>query len=351
MKSFKILKFMLNYCGLIVLLFSTAAWAGDKRSSFSLQFENDMLGNGTDQHYTHGFRLSSTHEEKREDALKALQAIADQLPGMGAECAEDINWLYNFSVGQNMFTPLDIWDPFPIEDDRPYAGWLYFNFGLSADKRDIKSNCKKIKQLSDTLDTLELSLGVVGPASQADHVQTLVHDVFGGVDPKGWGHQLKNEPVVNLTYNRQWRFAGEEQGHWDVIPHAGFALGTVYTYANAGATVRLGQALNADYGPPRIRPSVPGSDFIKSGPKPDVSWYLFASVEGRVVARNIFLDGNTFADSHSVDKYPLVGDVQTGAVLRYKDMRLSFTNILRSREFKKQQESSEFGALTLTLMF
>src|SRR3546814_11015068 len=29
---------------------------------------------------------------------------------------------------------------------------------------------------------------------------------------------------------------------------------------------------------------------------------LFAGVEGRAVLRNIFLDGNTFADSHSVDE-------------------------------------------------
>lgn len=345
---------------LLLILLTSTLLADNKRSNFSIQVENDLFGiNSTDQHYTNGFRLSTTVEERREDALETLRTIADQLPGMSAECAEDIDWLYSFSAGQNMFTPVDIWDPdryaiYELKGDRPYAGWLYFNFGLLADKRDIKSECKKIKQLSDTLDTMELSLGIVGPASKAGEVQKFVHQTFGGVDPKGWDHQLNNEPTINLTYNRQWRFASEDHNNWidiDFIPHAGFALGNVYTYANAGATVRVGNGLNSDYGPPRIRPSVPGSDFIKSGPKPNWSSYVFAGVEGRAIAHNIFLDGNTFTDSHSVDKYPLTGDIQAGAVLRYKDTRLSLTTIHRGREFKNQQEAASFGALTLTVMF
>src|SRR3546814_3846176 len=36
--------------------------------------------------------------------------------------------------------------------------------------------------------------------------------------------------------------------------------------------------------------------------------YHFVSAEGRLMVRNIFLDGNTFEDSHSVDKYPRVFD-------------------------------------------
>lgn len=65
--------------------------------------------------------------------------------------------------------------------------------------------------------------------------------------------------------------------------------------------LRLGQRLPLDYGPPRIQPSLPGSGFFVP-PQDRFGWYLFAGVEGRAVARNIFLDGNTFRDSRSVDK-------------------------------------------------
>src|SRR3546814_17784538 len=96
----------------------------------------------------------------------------------------------------------------------------------------------------------------------------------------------------------------------DVTPHLGAALGNVYTYGAGGLTLRFGEDLPDDYGPPRIRPALPGSDYFR--PTDDFGWYFFAGAEGRIVARNIFLDGNTFKDSHSVDKRPLVADLQAG---------------------------------------
>lgn len=348
---------------LLLVLSGSALLANEQHGSLSIQWENDLFNDSehySDQYYTNGLKASLTFQGKRDTG----QEWAEAFPGMiddvksDAGCRDKVDWLHNISIGHNMFTPVDIWDPFLIKDDRPFAGWLYVNFGLLADKRGIaKEKCRKTlfgKGIaSSSIDTLELSLGVVGPASQADDLQITFHDIFGGVEPKGWPHQLKNEPVVNLTYNRQWNLFNDHYNlfDFDMISHAGFALGTVYTYANTGATVRVGTGLNADYGPPRIRPSVPGSDFIKLKGAPDLSVYAFAGVEGRAIARNIFLDGNTFVDSHSVDKYPYVGDIQAGAVLRYKDVRFSLTNTFRSREFKKQRDSSEFGAVTLTIPF
>lgn len=42
------------------------------------------------------------------------------------------------------------------------------------------------------------------------------------------------------------------------------------------------------------------------------SWNLFVSVEGRAVVRNIFLDGNSWVESHGVDKRPFVGELGYG---------------------------------------
>ena len=72
-------------------------------------------------------------------------------------------------------------------------------------------------------------------------------------------------------------------------------------------------------------------------------------MEGRYVAHSIFLDGNTFRNSHSVDREPWVGDVQVGLVLTWGEVRLSFTNIFRSDEFAEQKTSTEFGSISLSL--
>jgi len=72
-------------------------------------------------------------------------------------------------------------------------------------------------------------------------------------------------------------------------------------------------------------------------------------VEGRALATNIFLDGNTFADSHSVDKKYFVGDVHAGLVLVIYRVRLAFSQVFRSSEFNGQKELSEFGSINLSV--
>ena len=62
-------------------------------------------------------------------------------------------------------------------------------------------------------------------------------------------------------------------------------------------------------------------------------WYLFAGVDGRVVAHNIFLDGNTFRESASVDRRNFVYDFKAGISMRIAPMRISLTHVQRSPEF------------------
>src|SRR3546814_18821912 len=90
--------------------------------------------------------------------------------------------------------------------------------------------------------------------------------------------------------------------------------------------MRLGQNLPVDYGAPRVQPSLPDSGYFE--PVDDIGWYLFAGVHGRPVARNIFLDGHTFADSRRVDKQPPVGAPQIGIPLVLPADPLAPTHVL-----------------------
>ncbi|GAB4225237.1 MAG: lipid A deacylase LpxR family protein [Kiloniellaceae bacterium] len=312
---------------------------------FTGQFSNDLFG-GSDAHFTHGTRFSALSPDGMvpqfiEDAGKALPLFPD-----------DGNLRVTYSLGQDIFTPERIEVRELIQDDRPYAGWLYFGVGL-------------VSATEERLDTLELNVGMVGPASLADKVQTEYHKLINIQVPEGWENQLHNEPGIVLYYEHKWRNlwkaeAGEvpligdvpllKQLQFDVTPHLGGALGNIYTYGAGGLTLRVGDDLPADYGPPRIRPALPGSDYFRT--KEWFSWYLFAGAEGRVVLRNIFLDGNTFRDSHSVDKYPVVLDVQAGlAVMLGERVRLAYTHLWRSKEFREQDAPDQFGTLSLSVRF
>ena len=101
--------------------------------------------------------------------------------------------------------------------------------------------------------------------------------------------------------------------------------------------------------PPVIRPSLPGSDYFDH--QQGFSAYLFGGVEGRVVGRNIFLDGNTFQDDGpSVDKNTLVGEARVGLALTYDNLRFAYTQVFRSQEFEGQSNQI-FGSVTLSVAF
>ena len=298
--------------------------------------ENDSIA-GTDQHYTNGFRLSVLSSEWSTPDW--LNRTANLLPFFDSSG----NKRLSYAFGQSMFTPNDITDRNPPRDERPYAGWLYGSIGIVSDT-------------GTRLDNLQLTLGIVGPYSGAKDTQKLVHELIGSDEPKGWDTQLKTEPGIVLSYERKWRgllpaLSDDPTGFAiDATPHVGVALGNIYTHANTGLTIRIGQDLPADYGPPRVRPSLPGSDFFV--PTEDFGWYLFAGVDARAVGHNIFLDGNTWKDSRSVDKEYFVGELQAGLVLTFANMRLGYTHVLRSKEFKSQDDDyDEFGALTFGFRF
>jgi hypothetical protein len=310
--------------------------AESETGTFSLVYENDVFYD-TDRAYTNGVRASwvTGPDETPEWALNAAHYLPFFPPVARIRTS--------YVLGQNMYTPSDITVADPADGERPYAGWLYGAIGLIAESGD------NLEQL----DQLELSLGVVGPASFAEQTQKFVHrNITHSPDPKGWDTQLKNEPAVLLTYQRSWRdfvsdsFAGVR---FDVTPHAGGALGNVFTYANIGLTLRIGNDLPLDYGPPRIQPGLPGSGFflLPNG----FRWYLFAGVEGRAMARNIFLDGNSFTDSRSVNKRVLVGDLQYGAAIAWRNMRLSYTHVVRTPEYDGQDGDADFGAVSLSVRF
>ena len=316
------------------------AYADDPGYVISVQFENDFFGGGTDRHFSHGTRI-----ECLTAPIQWMTDAADKVPWFRSERArsnpkDELKARASFSLGQNIYTPEDTTATQLIAEDRPYAGWLYMGFGLVAN------------QGTKRYDQLELEIGMVGPYSFAEDVQTFWHSLLGLQVPQGWDNQLKNEPGVVLYYEQTRRFERQNIG-WgldaDVLPHFGGALGNVFTYGAVGVTLRIGSGLEDDFGPPRIRPSLPGSAYFLPGK--GFNWYLFAGLEGRAVLYNIFLDGNTFKDSQSVDKKPFVGDLQAGLVFQWNRFRITYTQIFRTKEFDGQDDGDIFGSVSLSYQF
>jgi lipid A 3-O-deacylase len=305
----------------------------DERGTLGFTLEND-LAFGNDRYYTNGLRLSWVPGREPDPPAWAA-GLAGLVPWFPAEGAVR----HGYAFGQSIFTPRDISISDPPLDDRPYAGWLY-----GAIRLEVRTG--------QQLDVLAVSVGVVGPASLAERSQKFIHEILAGDEARGWDTQLANEPGIVLAYQRAWRSLVTPAlygAQWDFSPHAGAALGNVFTYGSAGAMLRIGRQLPADYPPARILPGLPGSGDFASPPA--FRWYAFAGFEVRAVVRNLLLDGNTFRDSRSVDKKPLVSDLQLGIVLDWPRVRLSYAHVFRSQEFRSQTGQAHFGALGLLLKF
>jgi len=331
----KILRIGLTLLLAIESVSPSMAWAAKppQGGTVGVVLENDVFHN-TDRHYTNGLLVIWVpgRDAPTPGWVMKLARLMPWFPEQG-----DIR--HGYAFGQSMFTPSGITMANPPLRDRPYAGWLYGTIELG-----VRSGRQ--------FDRFGMTFGMVGPASLAGQTQKFFHKVFPGNYPQGWETQLGNEPGIVATYQRSWRgvAASTLSGtRLDFTPHLGAALGNVFTYGNAGGTLRYGKRLPDGYGPPRIQPGLPGSgDF---SPGSGFGWYLFAGIEGRAVGRNIFLDGNTFRDSRSVDKKRLVGDLQFGFVLDWSDVCLGYTHVLRTREFRTQGSNDGFGSLILSVKY
>ena len=318
---------------------STPESAAQEHGTITVLFENDLFYR-TDRDYTNGTQIAWTSPVLAPEDWAAT--LANKLPFFSY--TSEVRKVY--ALGQDIFTPSDISLKNPPLDEHPYAGYLYAALG-------VLGKTPGENGAPDRLDQVELQLGVVGPASLAEQTQKFIHEIFNDTKPEGWDTQLRNEPALLFEYERSWRFRqplflGLEM---QVDPHLGGTLGNVYIFANAGAMARIGFNLPDDFGPPRIDPSLPGSYYFEPQKEGALGGYVFVGVDGRAVAHNIFLDGNTWQDSRHVDKNIFVGDLDYGAALTWDRFRLTYTHVFRTREFKTQRGSDQFGAVSLSVRY
>ena len=318
--------------------------------SFSITVENDFFGGHSDEHYTNGLRLAWASPD--------LAALAPELPDWFTPYLDLYPFLTSgerqhnitMALGQNLYTPQDTQATELQEDDRPYAALGYFTLGL-------------VSKDPWQMDGIETTLGMVGPAALGEEVQNSFHQLISDDTAKGWDNQLENEPAVMVSWQHIWRLTRQDLGAdfgLDLLPHVGASLGNIETGARIGGEARLGWNLPLDFGTGLLSMgngvSAPAECDQDDGlPEQDPTdfygFHLFAGWDMRYVAHTIFLDGNTFADSHSVDKLPFVNEVYAGASLLVGPAKLTYTLVHRTDEFKGQEGGQTYGSLNLTLTF
>ncbi|MFT3762301.1 MAG: lipid A deacylase LpxR family protein [Pseudoxanthomonas sp.] len=311
--------------------------------SISVRLDNDLFGGrGQDQGYTGGTVVTvvSPREEicaDRGHIPRFVQSIAERLgrfhqAGNGAASVV-------FSLSQSLYTPEDHVQRELVSDDRPYAGIVLMAVGRNTRDKSL-------------LVSTRFQFGVVGPLALGRQTQNLAHHALGNQKFEGWNHQLHNEPLFNLDHGRSRRWPTDARVNsgrwgWDKVVYWDGALGNRTTHLGSGIEVRFGWDLPDDFGSSPIRLTGEEAASRASAAAPRWSGHLFVTASGRWVLHDITLDGNTFRDSHDVDKRPFVGEVGYGVALRRGKLGMTVARYHGSREFDGQRELPVYGSLTI----
>lgn len=302
----------------------------DPKHTLTIQLENDFINPGSDKYYTNGFRIAYTSPTGQVPDF--LSQFGRSLLGAGQQRLA-------IELSQHIFTPFANQVAYPPSNDRPYAGVLMATATLIQD--------------TDTSRTaLGMGVGIIGPAALGRQVQSVAHTILGDTKDQGWGTQIPNQPVIQLSAQRTWRTAPLSVGglEIDLLPTIGVGAGTFRIYGAASGQVRIGQNLNVDFGVPRLRPGLTGTDAYHSATP--FAWYLFLGGEGQAVAWDETLDGTPFGASRHVTKNPLVGELRGGLAVIAWGWRFTAAHIVRSQEFKGQREGAfQFSSFSISTKF
>ena len=308
----------------------------DPNAIFTIQGENDAVSTlkGTsDQYYTSGERLAFTTGTDDYGVAHPIQDLGHFIWGEGVQRVE-------IDLSQSIFTPHDTQISPPNPDDRPYSADLIAGFHLLTDKDTSRS-------------FVGFDVGVLGPYAQGEEVQNGFHNVIGDTPNKGWDYQLPNSPVFQVDAGRIWRLPIVEMYgiSADALPQAAGVAGSLRDEAMLGGQLRLGQGLDADYGVSRIEPGMNGFDaYVRRRP---VTWYVFGGVDGQAVAFDETIDGSTFRNpSPHADRIWDVGEIEAGAAVIYRGVKLSYSQTWQTQEFTGARSGLfNFGSAALSFKF
>jgi hypothetical protein len=305
----------------------------DTANIVTLQAENDAVStlHGTsDQYYTSGLRLGWT--SGTDMVPTGLQTMANEVWGDGVQRV-------SLDISQSLFTPRNTQLRYPSQNDHPYAGILGITGALIHDTGSART-------------VLSVMVGLVGPGAGGENVQNGFHNLIGDTPNRGWSTQLHNEPLFEITPERTWRVPlGTFQDiAFDALPNVKVGFGLERNYAQAGVILRMGQGLDSDYGVSRIGPGFSGTDAYT--PTQPFVWYVFAGADGQAVGTDVTLTGNNFQSSRHVAAKWDVGELEAGAALIYRGVRVTYTQVWQTQEFRTAKAGLfNFGSLAASVRF
>ncbi len=289
---------------LVALAGATGALADAAGSHWYVQVDNDVLY-GTDRWYTSGVRIARVAQKGDHE----------------------IEW----GVLQEIYTP-EANRSNPI--DRPPAARLL-------------ATVARHDRAPGDWRTLELDLGVTGPAALGRQAQDFIHR-FVPAPHEEWSHQRSNRLDAQVTWVRSQRLGSSADRARRVYIHYGVVAGNQVAFAHAGIELRFGHGAAAEMSSPVQRFAATPPPALAPGTG---GWSFFAGANVRAVARDLLLDPNTALSDPDPERRRIVRRYTLGATWINRWSSIAFAMAHDSAEFVGQRRSHGFGSVTVHLEF
>lgn len=297
-------------------------------SFFRVETDNDVYQRRhdiTDRYYTNGLRLTLLSNYWHRWPTRYLLPTFRQRPG------RSYDRLYDFTLGQDTYTPRDIQNARfrdrPAYYDRPYAGHLFAAWGSTV------SDSTAGRKL-----TTAFSVGVIGPLSLAAESQSGLHKIIDDPQPIGWDKQIKNDLSIGYYARYEGRPMGRLFRELDLIGAVEGNVGTFTNYAGTSLMLRFGRFNDYFQNATGLYDPHYRSESRMSGRQRRFQFYTFLRPAFRAVLTNASLQGGLLNRSREPYALPSsqlrhrYAQIEWGGVIGYRGFQFAYTIIRRGRE-------------------
>ena len=271
---------------LILFLLSINVLFAQKRNKIfkrelHLQIDNDYFSPvSSDKYYTSGVRLTYRILANENSWIHNL--FNRDFPG------KEKNTIVNITLGHHIYTPNDITELDVNQFDRPYAGWVYLETGLSTFLNP------KLRL------AINLDGGLIGPINGVGEFQEWYHKQFKLSEPKGWKYQVQNGVAINLRSEINYEWISILDKNITVIPNASFRIGTLFDNLKIGTTIKFlnfGALSRSTFFHSKLKKNL---NKLKLEERKEV--YLFYTYNYEYVIYNGLIEGNVLgSESHHLE--------------------------------------------------
>lgn len=280
---------------------STLGFSQDSASFqnyFQALYNNDTF-TGTDYYYTHGIRLTYSHQLLRANPINNLL--------FSIKYPKSIS--FGLTIIQDAFTPTRINEEYVRYNDRPFAAYLL-----------LRSSKTALSRSGKLLFTSEFDIGVIGTAACGYAVQSWYHKLIDDKHPIGWKNQIRNDLAINYNVHLENKLY-QYRGIFDIKSQAQMSLGTLNTNGSLGLVSRFGE--------------------LVFGNKPTDTWQGYLKMSSRLTytGYNATLQGGLFSNENvfflqGSDLNRITNISSIGLTLRREEIELQHSYYFISSEFK-----------------